>query len=79
MAKDNKTEVVPVERTGPTPDFSIPPARKKLPKELQDTLDSEEKMWETMYEGKYVHHKPHPSDISISSHYHTTNPIAIQL
>lgn len=28
------------------------PARKKLPKELQDTLDSEEKMWSVLYEGK---------------------------
>jgi hypothetical protein len=63
MAKGNKSEEVPVERTGSPPDFSIPPARKKLPKELQDTLDSEEKMWETMYEGKYVHYTSHQSDI----------------
>jgi fission process protein 1 len=56
MAKDDKKlDEVPIERAGPRPDFSIPPARKKLPKDIQDTLDSEEKMWETMYEGKYVH------------------------
>jgi fission process protein 1 len=53
MAKDDKkVDEVPIERAGPRPDFSIPPARKKLPKDIQDTLDSEEKMWETMYEGK---------------------------
>ncbi|KAF2705563.1 hypothetical protein K504DRAFT_460286 [Pleomassaria siparia CBS 279.74] len=53
MAKDDKkVEEVPREREGTRPDFSIPPARKKLPKDIQDTLDSEEKMWETMYEGK---------------------------
>lgn len=56
MAKDDKNvenaDGIPRERAGARPDFSIPPPRKKLPKELQDTLDSEEKMWETLYEGK---------------------------
>ncbi|KAF2636810.1 hypothetical protein P280DRAFT_408423 [Massarina eburnea CBS 473.64] len=55
MAKDdgNKKDFddIPHERQGPRPDFSIPPPRKALPKELQDTLDNEEKMWETMYDG----------------------------
>ncbi|KAF2877272.1 mitochondrial 18 KDa protein-domain-containing protein [Massariosphaeria phaeospora] len=56
MAKDSKrpTEAddVPHERAGTRPDFSVPPPRKQLPKELQDTLDSEEKLWELMVEGK---------------------------
>lgn len=56
MAKDDKSEVdgVPHERQGARPDFSVPPARKKLPKEIQDTLNNEEKLWEILYEGKYV-------------------------
>jgi fission process protein 1 len=49
-----KYEDVPHERKDPRPDFSVPPARKQLPKELQDTLNDEEKMWEVLYEGKYV-------------------------
>jgi fission process protein 1 len=57
MAKDNKTVVekfddIPHERKDPRPDFSTPPPRKQLPKELQDTLNDEEKLWEVMYEGK---------------------------
>ena len=56
MTKDDKkveeVEDVPRGRQGAPPDFSIPPPRKKLPKELQETLDSEEKMWEVMYEGR---------------------------
>jgi len=54
MAKDDKggeVDGVIREREGARPDFSTPPPRKKLPKELQDTLDNEEKMWEVMYEG----------------------------
>ncbi|PVI04474.1 hypothetical protein DM02DRAFT_669080 [Periconia macrospinosa] len=55
MAKDDKggeeVDGVIREREGKRPDFSTPPPRKKLPKELQDTLDNEEKMWEVMYEG----------------------------
>lgn len=58
MAKDDKkieeVDGVPREREGTRPDLSTLPARKKLPKELQDTLDNEEKMWEVMYEGRYV-------------------------
>ena len=30
------------------------PAPKPLPKSIQETLDSDEKLWELMYEGKYV-------------------------
>ncbi|KAI5199502.1 hypothetical protein AUEXF2481DRAFT_24911 [Aureobasidium subglaciale EXF-2481] len=42
---------VPRERSEPRPDFSKPLPRKRLPAALQDTLDNEEKLWETMYEG----------------------------
>lgn len=56
MVKDEKkideVDGVPREREGTRPDFSVPPPRKKLPKELQQTLDSDEKMWEVMYEGR---------------------------
>jgi fission process protein 1 len=43
---------IPHERKDPRPDFSTPPARKSLPKELQDTLNDDEKLWEVLYEGK---------------------------
>lgn len=59
MAKDDKrieeVEGVPPERQGTRPDFTVPPPRKKLPKSLQDTLDNEEKLWEVLYDGTYVH------------------------
>jgi fission process protein 1 len=63
MAKDNKSteekDGVPVERASSTrPDFSIPPARKRLPQELQDTLNDEEKLWEVLYDGGYVSFPP---------------------
>jgi fission process protein 1 len=46
-------EDIPRERSDqPRPDFSKPLPRKRLPAALQDTLDNEEKLWETMYEGK---------------------------
>lgn len=57
MTKDDRRieeDDVPHERQGTRPDFSIPPPRKQLPKELQDTLNNEEKLWEVLYEGKYV-------------------------
>lgn len=38
-------------RSGPRPDFSKPLPRKSLPPSLQDTLDNEEKLWETLYDG----------------------------
>ena len=60
MAKDSNKKIdevdgVPVERQGARPDFSIPPPRKQLPKELQDTLNDEEKLWEVLYDGEYVY------------------------
>jgi fission process protein 1 len=60
MAKDDKRieEVggVPAERQGTRPDFSTPPPRKQLPKELQEALNDEEKLWEVLYDGGYVPH-----------------------
>ena len=50
--KKDSFEDIPHERKEPRPDFSTPPPRKRLPKELQETLDNEEKLWETLYEGK---------------------------
>jgi hypothetical protein len=59
MAKDDKkideVDGIPREREGTRPDFSVPPPRKKLPKDMQATLDNEEKMWEIMYDGRYVY------------------------
>lgn len=61
MAKDNNSRKadeltdIPHEREGTRPDFSTPPPRKKLPKDLQATLDDDEKLWDILYEGKYVH------------------------
>lgn len=58
MAKDNKSKPedefadIPHERKEARPDFSAPPPRKQLPKELQDTLNNEERLWEVLYEGK---------------------------
>lgn len=56
MAKDDKNvdkfDDIPHERTESRPDFSTPPPRKRLPKELQDTLNDDEKLWEVLYEGK---------------------------
>ncbi|KAF1946932.1 hypothetical protein EJ02DRAFT_450266 [Clathrospora elynae] len=56
MTKDDKSteevDGVPVERNGTRPDFSVLPARKKLPKEIQDTLNDEEKLWEVLYDGE---------------------------
>ncbi|KAF2729996.1 hypothetical protein EJ04DRAFT_555750 [Polyplosphaeria fusca] len=54
MAKrDKKDDVddIPREREGTRPDFTKQPDRKRLPKELQDTMDSEERFWEVVYEG----------------------------
>jgi fission process protein 1 len=57
MAKDNKTlvdkfEDIPHERKDPRPDFSTPPPRKQLPKQLKDTLNDDEQLWDVLYEGK---------------------------
>lgn len=43
---------IPHTRTEPRPDFTKPLPRSKLPAELQQTLDNEEKLWETVYEGQ---------------------------
>ncbi|CAO2652790.1 Nn.00g022010.m01.CDS01 [Neocucurbitaria sp. VM-36] len=56
MAKDDKrSEEVnggSQKPQGTPPDLSVLPPRKRLPKELQETLNDEEKLWEVMYEGK---------------------------
>lgn len=42
-------------RKEPRPaNLSEPLPPKKLPKELQDKLDNDDTMWETLYEGRYV-------------------------
>ena len=42
-------------RKEPRPsNLSEPLPRQKLPKELQDKLNDDETLWETLYEGKYV-------------------------
>ncbi|KAF2836113.1 hypothetical protein M501DRAFT_918352, partial [Patellaria atrata CBS 101060] len=51
----------PHERKEPRPDFSTPPPRKALPKTLQETLDSDEKLWELITDG----HAPETTDTSI--------------
>lgn len=71
MAKDDKrgTELngVPQERGEARPDFSIPPPRKRLPKELQETLDNEEKLWTVLYDGTYVYrHSTSLSSLQLS-------------
>ncbi len=58
MAKDDKQIVEEVDgvermRKEPRPDFSIPPPRKALPKDITDVLNDEEKLWETLSEGRY--------------------------
>jgi fission process protein 1 len=40
---------IPHERKEPRPDFSKPLPRTKLPASIQETLDSEEKMWDKLY------------------------------
>jgi mitochondrial fission process protein 1 len=51
MGKDDFDPKVPHERKETRPDFSKPPEYKKLPDSIQQTLDSEEKLWETLYDG----------------------------
>jgi fission process protein 1 len=57
MAKDEKKIVEEVDgvervRKDPRPDFSVPPPRKQLPKDIQDVLNDEEKLWESISDGK---------------------------
>jgi mitochondrial fission process protein 1 len=47
MAKDPLDDI-PHERKEPRPDFSKPLPRKPLPKELQETLNDEQKLWEAL-------------------------------
>nr|POE87993.1 mitochondrial fission process protein 1 [Quercus suber] len=52
MARDKPSEnEVQHIRSEPRPDFSQPLPRKKLPAELQATLDNEEKLWESITSG----------------------------
>lgn len=43
---------IPHERAEPRPDFSKQPPPTKLPASLQATLDSDEKLWDVLYEGR---------------------------
>ena len=56
MAGDDKKlddlSDIPHERNEPRPDFSKPLPPAKLPKPIQETLDNEAKLWDTLYEGK---------------------------
>jgi hypothetical protein len=49
--KDDFDPQVPHERKEERPDFSVPPPPKKLPKELQDNLDNDEKLLDMIYDG----------------------------
>jgi fission process protein 1 len=48
MGSKDPLDDIPHSRTEPRPDFSQPLPRKKLPKEIQATLDDEEKLWEAL-------------------------------
>lgn len=50
-SNDKDDGEIPHVRSEPRPDFSKPLPRTKLPAALQDTLDNEEKLWDTLYEG----------------------------
>lgn len=80
MAKDDKLgdkfDDIPHERKDPRPDFSTPPPRKRLPKEIQNTLDDDEKLWEVLYEGKYVDHFLLARDTLETYNNHTFHPIS---
>jgi fission process protein 1 len=55
MPSKDPVDEIPHQRAEPRPDFSKPLPRKPLPKSLQSTLDSEEKLWQTLYaEPPYV-------------------------
>jgi len=65
MAKDDDAvDGVPHVRKEPRPDFTKPPAPKKLPKAIQDTLDSEEKEW-SLYGEIYDGKAPETTDTSL--------------
>jgi hypothetical protein len=48
MGSKDPLDGITRERKEPRPDFSKPLPRSKLPKEIQDTLDDEQKLWETL-------------------------------
>lgn len=54
MAKDDDKSVAEEvrQRIGPMPTENDNPKRKPLPKSMQETLDSDEKLWEALYEGQ---------------------------
>ena len=48
MSSKDPLDDIPHSRKEPRPDFSKPIPRKQLPKEIQDTLDDEQKLWEAL-------------------------------
>ena len=57
MVRDNEQDLVKgIQhiRKEPRPDFSQPLPPAKLPKSIEETLNDDEKLWSTMYEGRYV-------------------------
>jgi len=57
MSKNDKNDPaqlsdIPHERAEPRPDFSKPLPQSRLPKVLEDTLQSEENVWENVREGQ---------------------------
>jgi len=48
---NNNDDDIPQTRTDPRPDFSKPLPRKSLPASIQATLNDDEKLWETLYDG----------------------------
>jgi hypothetical protein len=55
MGEKDPLDGIPHTRKEPRPDFSKPLPGKPLPKELQDTLNNEEKLWEIVNdESPYV-------------------------
>ncbi|KAK4498867.1 hypothetical protein PRZ48_009377 [Zasmidium cellare] len=48
----SELDTIPHERKEPRPDFSQPLPRKKLPADLQKTLDNEERFWDVLTTGQ---------------------------
>jgi len=56
MTKDDKTTAEATQRKEPPSDVVNQPYRKvPLPSSIQNTIDNDEKWWNTMVEGKYVY------------------------
>lgn len=49
---DSEVDTIPHERKEPRPDFSKPLPRKKLPADLQNTLDNEDRFWDVLTTGQ---------------------------